>query len=81
MNKPSEQNPSIRPAKSGDQTQPAKDTQQPQDPREIAPDIGRKPDAGKSSYVPGTGREDARPPMQAARGDDDVMSQKQRKQP
>lgn len=85
MNKPSEQNPTT-PARAGDQTQPGKgvppsfDSQQPQDSRETAPDTGKKADAGKSSYLPGSGREDIKPPLHAARGDDDLMSKKPGKQ-
>lgn len=80
MTKPSEQSPNTGTARAGDQTQPkgvppAFDEQRPQDPRETAPDIGKKPDAGKSSYRPGSGRED-KAPLQAARGDDDMMSKK-----
>lgn len=78
MNKPSEQTPTT--SRSGDQTQPrgvppAFDAQRPQDSRETAPGIGKKPDAGKPSYLPGSGREDAKAPT-AARGDDDLMSKK-----
>lgn len=81
MNKPSDQNPTHGPARSGDQTQPGKgvppsfDSQPPQDPRETAPDIGKKPDAGRI-HQPRPGKDDAKP-MQAARGDDEVMSQPQ----
>lgn len=80
MNNPNQQNPTT------DQTQPGKsktvppsfDRQQPQDARETGPDTGKKPDAGKSSYLPNSGREDK--PIQAARGDDDLMSKKPGKQ-
>lgn len=74
MNKPSEQNSSTG------RTQPRKDApssfdQEPRDPRETAPDSGKKQDLGKT-YQPGSGKDDAKGPMQAARGDDDLMSKK-----
>lgn len=80
MNKPSEQNPTTGPAKSGDQTQPRKDVppafdSEPRDQRETAPDISKKSDLGKT-YQPGSGKDDAKQPLQAARGDDDLMSKK-----
>jgi hypothetical protein len=80
MNKPSEQTPTSGTARSGDQTQPkgvppAFDAQRKQDSHEAAPDKAKKPDAGKSSYLPNSGRED-KAPLQAARGDDDMMSKK-----
>jgi hypothetical protein len=84
MNKPSEQHPTTGPARSGDQTQPGKGVppsfdSEPRDPRETAPDISRKTDGGKT-YQPGSEKPEAKPPMQAARGDDDLMSKKPGKQ-
>lgn len=68
MNKTSDQNT----ASPGDQTQPAKNapgsTQRPQDPRETAPNIGKKPGSGKP-FQPGP-----------ARGNDEVMGEQPGKQ-
>jgi hypothetical protein len=66
--KPSEQNPSVSPMKTPDQTQPVKG----------APD-DKKPDAGKSPYTPRPGNE-AKSPLHAAKGNDEVMSQQPQKQ-
>lgn len=81
MNKPSEQNTTTGPARSNDQIQPHKDVppsfdSEPRDSRETAPETGKKPDLGKT-YQPGSGKDESKPPMQAARGDDDLMSKKQ----
>lgn len=82
MNKPSDQNTNTGPARTNDQTQPRKDAPpsfdgEPRDPRESAPDNdgNKKQDLGKT-YQPGSGKGDSKGPMQAARGDDDLMSKK-----
>lgn len=86
MNKPSEQSTTTGPARSNDQTQSRKDVppsfdsdSEPRDSRETAPDTGKKPDLGKT-YQPGSGKDQSKPPLQAARGDDDLMSKKPGKQ-
>lgn len=77
MNKPYEQNP-----KSGDQTQPAKGAppftrydSPAQDPKETAQES-----VHEVTPRPGTARDDVKPPLHAAKGNDEVMSQPPQKQ-